>query len=89
MSKLSLNFPIRISVFLFLSGISSEVILRPKYISQEELLDMTLKLNKDSAVSGVLVQLPLPGRCYLLSHFLHMVYVRGKCWTTFVVVNIS
>uniref|UniRef100_A0A8V0XK71 Methylenetetrahydrofolate dehydrogenase (NADP+ dependent) 2 like n=1 Tax=Gallus gallus TaxID=9031 RepID=A0A8V0XK71_CHICK len=42
-------------------GISSEVILRPKYISQEELLDMTLKLNKDSAVSGVLVQLPLPG----------------------------
>ncbi|POI25606.1 hypothetical protein CIB84_010644 [Bambusicola thoracicus] len=41
-------------------GISSEVILRPKYISQEELLDMTLKLNKDSAVSGVLVQLPLP-----------------------------
>ncbi|NXJ05328.1 MTD2L cyclohydrolase, partial [Odontophorus gujanensis] len=41
-------------------GISSEVILRPKYISQEELLDMTLKLNKDPAVSGVLVQLPLP-----------------------------
>ncbi|XP_019470663.1 probable bifunctional methylenetetrahydrofolate dehydrogenase/cyclohydrolase 2 [Meleagris gallopavo] len=41
-------------------GISSEVILKPKYISQEELLDMTLKLNKDSAVSGVLVQLPLP-----------------------------
>ncbi|OXB84136.1 UNVERIFIED_CONTAM: hypothetical protein H355_012254 [Colinus virginianus] len=41
-------------------GISSEVLLRPKYISQEELLDMTLKLNKDPAVSGVLVQLPLP-----------------------------
>ncbi|XP_030919699.1 probable bifunctional methylenetetrahydrofolate dehydrogenase/cyclohydrolase 2 isoform X1 [Geospiza fortis] len=41
-------------------GISSEIILRPKDISQEELLDMTAKLNKDSRVSGLLVQLPLP-----------------------------
>ncbi|XP_069711145.1 bifunctional methylenetetrahydrofolate dehydrogenase/cyclohydrolase 2, mitochondrial-like isoform X4 [Phaenicophaeus curvirostris] len=41
-------------------GISSEIILRPKDISQEELLDLTAKLNKDSAVSGLLVQLPLP-----------------------------
>ncbi|KAM6072022.1 uncharacterized protein LJ206_010307 isoform 3-T3 [Theristicus caerulescens] len=41
-------------------GISSEIILRPKDISQQELLDMTVKLNKDSTVSGVLVQLPLP-----------------------------
>ncbi|KFP20857.1 putative bifunctional methylenetetrahydrofolate dehydrogenase/cyclohydrolase 2, partial [Egretta garzetta] len=41
-------------------GISSEIILRPKDISQEELLDMTEKLNKDSRVSGLLVQLPLP-----------------------------
>ncbi|XP_030306019.1 probable bifunctional methylenetetrahydrofolate dehydrogenase/cyclohydrolase 2 isoform X1 [Calypte anna] len=42
-------------------GISSEIILRPKDISQEELLDMTAKLNKDPTVSGLLVQLPLPG----------------------------
>ncbi|XP_037991291.1 probable bifunctional methylenetetrahydrofolate dehydrogenase/cyclohydrolase 2 isoform X6 [Motacilla alba alba] len=41
-------------------GISSEIILRPKDISQEELLDMTVKLNEDSRVSGLLVQLPLP-----------------------------
>ncbi|XP_055650954.1 bifunctional methylenetetrahydrofolate dehydrogenase/cyclohydrolase 2, mitochondrial isoform X1 [Falco peregrinus] len=41
-------------------GISSEIILRPKDISQEELLDMTVKLNKDARVSGLLVQLPLP-----------------------------
>ncbi|NWR95994.1 MTD2L cyclohydrolase, partial [Furnarius figulus] len=41
-------------------GISSEIILRPKDISQEELLDMTVKLNEDSRVSGFLVQLPLP-----------------------------
>ncbi|XP_075006554.1 bifunctional methylenetetrahydrofolate dehydrogenase/cyclohydrolase 2, mitochondrial isoform X3 [Calonectris borealis] len=41
-------------------GISTEIILRPKEISQEELLDMTVKLNKDSTVSGLLVQLPLP-----------------------------
>lgn len=53
----------------FFSGISSEIILRPKDVSQEELLDMTVKLNKDSTVSGLLVQLPLPGtfcstQCY-------------------------
>ncbi|KAM7112099.1 bifunctional methylenetetrahydrofolate dehydrogenase/cyclohydrolase 2, mitochondrial-like isoform 9-T10 [Ciconia maguari] len=41
-------------------GISSEIILRPKDICQEELLDMTVKLNKDSTVTGLLVQLPLP-----------------------------
>ncbi|NXD28986.1 MTD2L cyclohydrolase, partial [Spelaeornis formosus] len=42
-------------------GISSELILRPKDISQEELLDVTAKLSKDPRVSGLLVQLPLPG----------------------------
>ncbi|KAM8939394.1 bifunctional methylenetetrahydrofolate dehydrogenase/cyclohydrolase 2, mitochondrial [Pelodytes ibericus] len=41
-------------------GISSEVILRPSNISQEELLDVIAKLNNDSSVSGLLVQLPLP-----------------------------
>ncbi|XP_013914434.1 PREDICTED: probable bifunctional methylenetetrahydrofolate dehydrogenase/cyclohydrolase 2 isoform X3 [Thamnophis sirtalis] len=41
-------------------GICSEIILRPKEISQEELLDLTGKLNKNSRVSGILVQLPLP-----------------------------
>ncbi|KAM9236361.1 bifunctional methylenetetrahydrofolate dehydrogenase/cyclohydrolase 2, mitochondrial [Leptosomus discolor] len=41
-------------------GISSEIILRPKDISQEELLDTMVKLNKDQTVSGLLVQLPLP-----------------------------
>ncbi|XP_071411410.1 bifunctional methylenetetrahydrofolate dehydrogenase/cyclohydrolase 2, mitochondrial isoform X2 [Pithys albifrons albifrons] len=41
-------------------GISSEIILRPKDISQEELLDLTVQLNKDSRVTGLLVQLPLP-----------------------------
>ncbi|CAI5789860.1 bifunctional methylenetetrahydrofolate dehydrogenase cyclohydrolase 2 [Podarcis lilfordi] len=42
-------------------GICSEIILRPKDISQEELLDLTGRLNKDPRVSGILVQLPLPG----------------------------
>ncbi|XP_064418475.1 bifunctional methylenetetrahydrofolate dehydrogenase/cyclohydrolase 2, mitochondrial [Latimeria chalumnae] len=41
-------------------GICSETILRPSSISQEELLDIIGKLNKDSKVSGLLVQLPLP-----------------------------
>ncbi|XP_068947833.1 bifunctional methylenetetrahydrofolate dehydrogenase/cyclohydrolase 2, mitochondrial isoform X2 [Petaurus breviceps papuanus] len=41
-------------------GIGSEVILKPKDVSQEELLDITEQLNMDPRVSGILVQLPLP-----------------------------
>ncbi|XP_038615232.1 probable bifunctional methylenetetrahydrofolate dehydrogenase/cyclohydrolase 2 isoform X2 [Tachyglossus aculeatus] len=41
-------------------GICSEVILRPRDVSQEELMDLTAQLNTDPRVSGVLVQLPLP-----------------------------
>uniref|UniRef100_A0A8C3D760 methenyltetrahydrofolate cyclohydrolase n=1 Tax=Corvus moneduloides TaxID=1196302 RepID=A0A8C3D760_CORMO len=42
-------------------GISSETILRPASITEEELLDLIGKLNNDAAVDGLLVQLPLPG----------------------------
>ncbi|CAH2301422.1 probable bifunctional methylenetetrahydrofolate dehydrogenase cyclohydrolase 2 [Pelobates cultripes] len=35
-------------------GISTEVIQRPRNISQEELLDVIVKLNNDSSVSGLL-----------------------------------
>ncbi|NWV92811.1 MTDC protein, partial [Machaerirhynchus nigripectus] len=41
-------------------GISSETILRPASITEEELLDLIGKLNNDAAVDGLLVQLPLP-----------------------------
>uniref|UniRef100_A0A674HA84 methenyltetrahydrofolate cyclohydrolase n=1 Tax=Taeniopygia guttata TaxID=59729 RepID=A0A674HA84_TAEGU len=41
-------------------GISSETILRPASISEEELLELIAKLNSDAAVDGLLVQLPLP-----------------------------
>nr|XP_005891322.1 PREDICTED: probable bifunctional methylenetetrahydrofolate dehydrogenase/cyclohydrolase 2 [Bos mutus] len=41
-------------------GICSEIILKPKDVSQEELLDITDQLNVDPRVSGILVQLPLP-----------------------------
>ncbi|NWT75989.1 MTDC protein, partial [Prunella himalayana] len=41
-------------------GISSETILRPASITEEELLELIAKLNRDSAVDGLLVQLPLP-----------------------------
>ncbi|XP_069450459.1 bifunctional methylenetetrahydrofolate dehydrogenase/cyclohydrolase 2, mitochondrial isoform X1 [Ovis canadensis] len=41
-------------------GICSEIILKPKDVSQEELLDITDQLNADPRVSGILVQLPLP-----------------------------
>lgn len=41
-------------------GISSETILKPSNISEEELLDLVHKLNLDHRVDGLLVQLPLP-----------------------------
>ncbi|XP_074419990.1 bifunctional methylenetetrahydrofolate dehydrogenase/cyclohydrolase, mitochondrial isoform X1 [Larus michahellis] len=41
-------------------GISSETILRPASITEEELLDLIGKLNNDANVDGLLVQLPLP-----------------------------
>ncbi|NXQ10241.1 MTDC protein, partial [Peucedramus taeniatus] len=41
-------------------GISSETILRPASITEEELLELIAKLNSDTAVDGLLVQLPLP-----------------------------
>ncbi|NXU88214.1 MTDC protein, partial [Xiphorhynchus elegans] len=41
-------------------GISSETILRPASITEEELLDLIGKLNNDTNVDGLLVQLPLP-----------------------------
>lgn len=49
---------------LFILGISSEVILKPHNVSEEELLDVISKLSNDSNVSGLLVQLPLPGECH-------------------------
>ncbi|XP_061528091.1 probable bifunctional methylenetetrahydrofolate dehydrogenase/cyclohydrolase 2 isoform X1 [Phycodurus eques] len=41
-------------------GISSDTVLRPSSVSQEELLDLIDKMNRDWRVSGLLVQLPLP-----------------------------
>lgn len=43
------------------TGISSETILKPASITEEELLDLISKLNNDANVDGLLVQLPLPG----------------------------
>ncbi|KAB1267050.1 Bifunctional methylenetetrahydrofolate dehydrogenase/cyclohydrolase; mitochondrial [Camelus dromedarius] len=42
-------------------GINSETIVKPASISEEELLNLISKLNNDSNVDGLLVQLPLPG----------------------------
>ncbi|CAK6950802.1 probable bifunctional methylenetetrahydrofolate dehydrogenase/cyclohydrolase 2 [Scomber scombrus] len=41
-------------------GISSDTVVRPSSVSQEELLDLIDKMNRDWRVSGLLVQLPLP-----------------------------
>uniref|UniRef100_A0A8D1TJM6 methenyltetrahydrofolate cyclohydrolase n=1 Tax=Sus scrofa TaxID=9823 RepID=A0A8D1TJM6_PIG len=43
-----------------LVGISSETIMKPASISEEELLSLISKLNNDDNVDGLLVQLPLP-----------------------------
>ncbi|XP_034026664.1 probable bifunctional methylenetetrahydrofolate dehydrogenase/cyclohydrolase 2 isoform X2 [Thalassophryne amazonica] len=42
-------------------GISSETVVRPSLVSQEELLELIDNMNHDWRVSGLLVQLPLPG----------------------------
>ncbi|XP_043917098.1 probable bifunctional methylenetetrahydrofolate dehydrogenase/cyclohydrolase 2 [Protopterus annectens] len=42
-------------------GITSETVCRPSSITEEELLEVINKLNTDSKISGLLVQLPLPG----------------------------
>lgn len=54
------------SLLVFLPGICSEIILKPKDVSQEELLYITDQLNMDPRVTGILVQLPLPGTYALL-----------------------
>ena len=41
-------------------GILSEVITMPEETTQQELLDVVQRLNEDSSVNGILVQLPLP-----------------------------
>uniref|UniRef100_A0A3B3XEH2 methenyltetrahydrofolate cyclohydrolase n=1 Tax=Poecilia mexicana TaxID=48701 RepID=A0A3B3XEH2_9TELE len=41
-------------------GISSDTVVRPSSVSQEELLELIDEMNRDWRVSGLLVQLPLP-----------------------------
>ncbi|XP_039606775.1 probable bifunctional methylenetetrahydrofolate dehydrogenase/cyclohydrolase 2 isoform X3 [Polypterus senegalus] len=41
-------------------GISSETLIKPTNVTQEELLELIDKMNRDWKVSGLLVQLPLP-----------------------------
>ncbi len=43
------------------AGIVSEVIKYPKEVSENEVLNKIKELNQNSKVSGILVQLPLPG----------------------------
>ncbi|KAA0713887.1 putative bifunctional methylenetetrahydrofolate dehydrogenase/cyclohydrolase 2 NADP-dependent methylenetetrahydrofolate dehydrogenase 2-like protein [Triplophysa tibetana] len=44
-----------------LLGMSSSTFFRPSSVSQEDLLELIDRLNKDMNISGLLVQLPLPG----------------------------
>lgn len=62
-------------------GISSDTVVRPSSVSQEELLELIDKMNRDWRVSGLLVQLPLPGkhrRRSCTSDFLHMTSKLNK-----------
>uniref|UniRef100_A0A673G1Q9 methenyltetrahydrofolate cyclohydrolase n=1 Tax=Sinocyclocheilus rhinocerous TaxID=307959 RepID=A0A673G1Q9_9TELE len=43
-----------------LLGMSSSTIFRPSSVSQEEMLELIDKCNRDRSISGLLVQLPLP-----------------------------
>ncbi|XP_042585893.1 probable bifunctional methylenetetrahydrofolate dehydrogenase/cyclohydrolase 2 isoform X6 [Cyprinus carpio] len=43
-----------------LLGMSSSTIFRPSSVSQEEMLELIDKFNRDRSISGLLVQLPLP-----------------------------
>uniref|UniRef100_A0A673H4P0 methenyltetrahydrofolate cyclohydrolase n=1 Tax=Sinocyclocheilus rhinocerous TaxID=307959 RepID=A0A673H4P0_9TELE len=43
-----------------LLGMSSSTIFRPASVSQEEMLELIDKFNRDRGISGLLVQLPLP-----------------------------
>ncbi|XP_073765240.1 probable bifunctional methylenetetrahydrofolate dehydrogenase/cyclohydrolase 2 isoform X4 [Danio rerio] len=43
-----------------LLGMSSSTIFRPSSVSQEEMLELIDKFNRDRNISGLLVQLPLP-----------------------------
>ena len=42
------------------AGIESELHRLPEETTQEELLELIAKLNKDASINGILVQLPLP-----------------------------
>lgn len=44
------------------AGIESELHRLPSHTSQDDLLELIAKLNKDDSVSGILVQLPLPNQ---------------------------
>jgi phenylpyruvate tautomerase PptA (4-oxalocrotonate tautomerase family) len=42
-------------------GIESQLVRLPDSATQEEMMDLVHQLNRDDTVSGILVQLPLPG----------------------------
>lgn len=60
-------------------GISSDTVVRPSTVSQEELLELIDKMNRDWRVSGLLVQLPLPGeqRHHCSRGVLHDIMLTG------------
>ena len=43
-------------------GINSEIIRYPKNVSEKDILEKIEELNKNDEISGILVQLPLPGQ---------------------------
>lgn len=61
-----------------LTGMSSSTIFRPSSVSQEDLLELIDRLNKDRNISGLLVQLPLPGTALLF--WIGCWFAEFACW---------
>ena len=62
-------------------GLKSEIIKYPENIEEKVVLDKIEELNKNIAVSGILVQLPLPSHHSLQEKFFLKVFAPLKFYT--------
>lgn len=63
-------------------AINSEVITLPEATTEQELLELIDKLNNDSSVHAILVQLPLP--THINKQKLSMLSSQKKTWMVFI-----
>uniref|UniRef100_A0A8C2D4T6 Methylenetetrahydrofolate dehydrogenase (NADP+ dependent) 2 like n=1 Tax=Cyprinus carpio TaxID=7962 RepID=A0A8C2D4T6_CYPCA len=63
-----------------LLGMSSSTIFRPSSVSQEEMLELIDKFNRDRSISGLLVQLPLPEKDVDGFHIVNIGKLSAAVW---------